>query len=43
MKFCMTRDITKKLCVYDLATSFDWRPMSQVATVTHPIELLVET
>jgi len=33
LKVSMTRDITHKLCVYDLATSFNRRPVSQAATV----------
>jgi len=32
MKLSMTRDITHKLCVYDLATSFNRRPVSWAAT-----------
>jgi len=41
MKVSMTRDITQKLCVYNLATSFNRRPVSLAATVMLPIELLV--
>jgi len=41
MKGSTTRDITQKLWVYDLATSFNWRPVSRAATVMLPIELLV--
>jgi hypothetical protein len=41
MKVSTTRDITQKLCVYDLPTSFIRRPVSQAATVMLPIELLV--
>jgi len=33
MKVSTTRDITHKLWVYDLATSFNWRPVSWAATV----------
>jgi hypothetical protein len=33
MKVSTTRDITYKLCVYDLATSFNWWPVSRAATV----------
>ena len=33
MKISMTRDNTHKLCVYDLATWFIRRPVSQAATV----------
>ena len=33
MKLSTTRDITYTLCVYDLATSFNRRPVSQAATV----------
>jgi len=29
----MTRDVTHNLGMYDLATSFNWRPVSQAATV----------
>jgi len=43
MKVSMTADITHKLCVYNLATSFNWWPMSQAATVILPIELRVKT
>jgi len=33
MKVSMTRNITHKLCVYNLATSFDRRPLSHAATM----------
>jgi len=33
MKVSMTRDITHKLWIYDLATSFNGRPVSRAATV----------
>jgi hypothetical protein len=29
----MTRDITHKLCMYDIATSFNKRPVSRAAAV----------
>jgi hypothetical protein len=41
MKLSKTRDITHKVCVYELATSFNRRPVSAVATVMLPIQLLV--
>ena len=33
MKISTTRDITHKLYMYDLATSFNRRPVSRTATV----------
>ena len=33
MKVSTTRNITHKLCVYDLATSLNRRPVSRAATV----------
>jgi len=33
IKVSTTRDITHKLCMYDLATSFNRRPVSQAATL----------
>jgi len=33
MKVSMTRNITHNLCMYNLATSFNGRPVSQAATV----------
>jgi len=41
MKVSTTRDITEKLCVYDLAISFNKRPVSHAATVMLPIDDLV--
>ena len=41
MKVSKTRVITETLCVYDLATSFNRRPVSRAATVMLSIELLV--
>jgi len=43
MKVTTTRDSTQKLCVYDLATTINWRPVSREATLMLPIELLVLT
>ena len=38
-----TRGITRNLCVYGLATSFNRRPAWRAAIVMHPIVLLVYT
>ena len=41
MMVSTNRDITQKLRVYNLATSFNRKPASQAATVMLPIELIV--